>query len=133
MKHHELQVKTTSRSQVVDITAKVQQVIYDMGLQNGVVIVYVPHTTAGVAVNENADPDVKIDFIRKMNDMVPVDSSYKHLEGNSDSHIKTILTNTSQTFFVENGKLMLGTWQGIYFCEYDGPRTRKCWIKCLEE
>jgi secondary thiamine-phosphate synthase enzyme len=97
------------------------------------VIVYVPHTTAGVAVNENADPDVKIDFIRKMSDMVPVDSSYKHLEGNSDSHIKAILTNTSQTFFVENGKLMLGTWQGIYFCEYDGPRTRKCWIKCLEE
>ncbi|MEA1885160.1 MAG: secondary thiamine-phosphate synthase enzyme YjbQ [Thermotogota bacterium] len=133
MRHHELQVKTTSRSQVVDITLKVQQVIYDSGLQNGVVIVYVPHTTAGVAVNENADPDVKFDFIRKMGDMVPVDSSYKHLEGNSDSHIKTILTNTSQTFFVENGKLMLGTWQGIYFCEYDGPRTRKCWIKCLEE
>jgi secondary thiamine-phosphate synthase enzyme len=133
MKHHELQVKTTSRSQVVDITSKVQQVIYDIGLQNGIVIVYVPHTTAGVAVNENADPDVKIDFILKMSDMVPVDSSYKHLEGNSDSHIKAILTNTSQTFFVENGKLMLGTWQGIYFCEYDGPRTRKCWIKCLEE
>jgi secondary thiamine-phosphate synthase enzyme len=133
MKHHELQVKTTSRSQVVDITSKVQQIIYDIGLQNGIVIVYIPHTTAGVAVNENADPDVKIDFIRKMSDMVPVDSSYKHLEGNSDSHIKTILTNNSQTFFVENGKLMLGTWQGIYFCEYDGPRTRKCWIKCLEE
>lgn len=133
MKHLEIQIKTTSRSQIVDITPKIEQMILKSGLMNGIVIVYVPHTTAGVTVNENADPDVKTDFISKMDNMVPVDPSFKHLEGNADSHIKTILTNTSQTFFVENGKLLLGTWQGIYFCEYDGPRTRKCWIKCMEE
>jgi len=133
MKHLEIKIKTTSRSQVVDITSKVQEAVNDSGLQNGIVIVYVPHTTAGVAINENADPDVKTDFLMKMGDIVPVDPSFKHLEGNADSHIKAIITNTSQTIFVENGKLMLGTWQGIYFCEYDGPRTRKCWIKCMEE
>ncbi len=133
MKHLEIKIKTTSRAQVVDITSKVQQAINDSGLQNGIAVVYVPHTTAGVAINENADPDVKTDFLKKMGDIVPVDYSFKHLEGNADSHIKAILTNTSQTIFVENGKLLLGTWQGIYFCEYDGPRTRKCWIKCMEE
>ena len=133
MKHLEIKIKTTSRSQVVDITSKVQEAVNDSGLQNGIVIVYVPHTTAGVAINENADPDVKTDFLMKMGDIIPLDPSFKHLEGNADSHIKAIITNTSQTIFVENGKLMLGTWQGIYFCEYDGPRTRKCWFKCMEE
>src|SRR6056297_2615950 len=133
MKHLEIKIKTTARNQVIDITPQVKQVIQDNDFQNGILIVYVPHTTAGVGVNENADPDVKTDFIRKMSDIVPEDSSFKHVEGNSDSHIKTILTNTSQTFFVENGSLVLGTWQGIYFCEYDGPRTRKCWVKFIEE
>ena len=133
MKHLEIKIKTTARNQVIDITPQVKQVIQDNDFQNGILIVYVPHTTAGVGVNENADPDVKTDFIRKMSDIVPEDSSFKHVEGNSDSHIKTILTNTSQTFFVETGSLVLGTWQGIYFCEYDGPRTRKCWVKFIEE
>ena len=133
MKHLEIKIKTTARNQVIDITPQVKQVIQDNDFQNGILIVYVPHTTAGVGVNENADPDVKTDFIRKMSDIVPEDSSFKHVEGNSDSHIKTILTNTSQTFFVENGSLVLGTWQGIYFCEYDGPRARKCWVKYIEE
>ncbi|MFP4460832.1 MAG: secondary thiamine-phosphate synthase enzyme YjbQ [Thermotogota bacterium] len=133
MKHLEIIIKTTSRAQVVDITSEVQQLIRDNGIQNGLAVVFVPHTTAGIAVNENADPDVKYDFIQKMGDLVPVDPSFRHIEGNSDSHIKTILTNTSQTFFVENGRLLLGTWQGIYFCEYDGPRNRTCWVKCMEE
>jgi len=133
MKHLEIKIKTTARNQVIDITPQVKQVIQDNDFQNGILIVYVPHTTAGVGVNENADPDVKTDFIRKMSDIVPEDPSFKHVEGNSDSHIKTILTNTSQTFFVETGSLVLGTWQGIYFCEYDGPRTRKCWVKFIEE
>jgi|SRR6056297_998865 len=133
MRHQEIQIKTTKRSQVIDVTPKLQQIIDESGLQNGIVIVYVPHTTAGLAVNENADPDVKKDFIGKMDELVPVDPAFNHLEGNADSHIKTILTNTSQTFFVEDGRLLLGTWQGLYFCEYDGPRNRKCWIKCLEE
>src|SRR6056297_502826 len=100
MKHLEIQIKTTSRAQVVDITSKVQQMVNKNGLQNGIVIVFVPHTTAGVTVNENADQDVKTDFISKMNAMVPADPSFKHLEGNADSHIKTILTNSSQTFLV---------------------------------
>lgn len=133
MKHNEITIKTTSREEIVDITTKIQQLINDRGMQEGVVIVYVPHTTAGVAINENADRDVKRDFLRKMGEVIPKKDSYRHAEGNSDSHIKTILTNTSQTLFVEDGRLVLGTWQGIYFCEYDGPRNRKCWIKFLEE
>ncbi len=133
MKYMEIDVKTKNRAEVVDITSEVQELINRKGLKNGVVIVYVPHTTAGVAINENADRDVKSDFIRKMGEIVPSNDNYRHIEGNADSHIKTILTNTSQTLFIENGQLVLGTWQGIYFCEYDGPRKRKCWIKFLEE
>jgi secondary thiamine-phosphate synthase enzyme len=95
-------------------------------------IVFIPHTTAGITVNENADPSVKSDFLRKMSLMIPENEQYTHFEGNSDSHIKTILTNPSQMFIIEDGNLMLGTWQGIYFCEYDGPRMRKVWVKTLE-
>jgi len=133
MKHLEIKIKTTSRTQIVDITSQIQGLIHEYSFSNGLVFVYVPHTTAGVAINENADPDVKRDFIEKMTMMIPAEPSYRHVEGNADAHIKTILTNTSQTLFVEDGQLVLGTWQGIYFCEYDGPRTRKCWIKFMEE
>ena|SRR6056297_1536998 len=133
MKHMEIDVKTTNKQEIIDITPRVRELIQDRRLLNGMIVVYVPHTTAGIAINENADRDVKRDFLRKMGEIVPQDDEYRHIEGNSDAHIKTILTNTSQTVFVENGRLLLGTWQGLYFCEYDGPRNRKCWIKFLEE
>ena len=129
----EIDVKTTNKQEIIDITPRVRELIQDRRLLNGMIVVYVPHTTAGIAINENADRDVKADFLRKMGEIVPLDDGYRHIEGNSDAHIKTILTNTSQTVFVENGRLLLGTWQGLYFCEYDGPRNRKCWIKFLEE
>ncbi|HPF16178.1 MAG TPA: secondary thiamine-phosphate synthase enzyme YjbQ [Thermotogota bacterium] len=132
MKHLEIKIKTTARTQIVDITSHIQKLIQEHSFMNGLVFVFVPHTTAGVSINENADPDVKRDFLDKMTMMVPADTAYRHVEGNADAHIKTILTNTSQTLFVEDGQLILGTWQGIYFCEYDGPRTRKCWIKFME-
>jgi secondary thiamine-phosphate synthase enzyme len=132
MKLTEIQIKTARRNEIVDVTARVEAVVSQSGIKSGVVIVYVPHTTAGVTINENADPSVKDDFINKMMRMVPESEHYTHFEGNSDAHIKTILTNPSQTLIVEEGRLMLGTWQGIYFCEYDGPRTRSLWVKILE-
>lgn len=128
----EFQIKTLKRNEIIDITSQVENIVENSKVRDGIAIVYVPHTTAGVTINENADPSVKRDFLTKMNHMIPEVDDYEHFEGKSDSHVKTILTNPSQTFIVENGRLKLGTWQGIYFCEYDGPRTRKVWVKLLE-
>ena len=124
-----ISVRTGSRSEMVDITALVQKEVTDSGVTDGVCIVYVPHTTAGVTINEGADPDVCRDIITKLNEMVPADASYRHLEGNSDSHIKASLIGSSASIIVEKGTLILGTWQKIFFCEFDGPRSRKVYIK----
>ncbi len=133
MKLKEIQLQTKRRTEVIDITTEVSEILRANGIENGLAVIFVPHTTAGITINENADPSVKRDFLTKMNRMIPEIDGYTHLEGNSDAHIKTILTNPSQTVIVEDGRLMLGTWQGVYFCEYDGPRTRKVWVKILEE
>lgn len=117
---------------MVDITGKVDAYVRENGLKDGVLTVYVPHTTAGITINENADPSVKSDFLNTINQLIPANAGYSHMEGNADSHIKTILTNPSQTFIVEDSRLVLGTWQGIYFCEYDGPRSRRVWLKFIE-
>ena len=125
-------VRTSQRSQIVDLTATVQRLVRDNGVKSGMAIVYVPHTTAGVTINENADPDVKADMLKKLDSLIPKDESYyQHGEGNSDSHVKTALVGNSATVLIEDGKLVLGTWQGIYFCEFDGPRERKVMVKIV--
>lgn len=132
MKLTEFRIETQKRNEIVEITSYIEEIIARSNIKSGMAIVFIPHTTAGITVNENADPSVKSDFLRKMSLMIPENEQYTHFEGNSDSHIKTILTNPSQMFIIEDGNLMLGTWQGVYFCEYDGPRTRKVWVKTLE-
>ncbi|MBD3402546.1 YjbQ family protein [candidate division GN15 bacterium] len=125
----ELSVKTSTREELIDITSQVQQVVSDAGIDSGTVTCFVPHTTAGVTINENADPDVKRDILYKLNKEIPQQDGYHHGEGNSDSHIKASLFGASETILVENGRLVLGTWQGIYFCEFDGPRRRKLFVR----
>ena len=127
-----LTVSTRSHCQLVDVTREVQQAVRDAGLKDGYVICYVPHTTAGITIQENADPDVVHDLQWKLEDLVPrTESAYRHGEGNSDGHIKSSLVGISQMVLVEGGRLVLGTWQGIYFCEFDGPRQRHLLVKCV--
>lgn len=126
---HKFSISTSKREQVVDITAKVQDYLSKNGFRSGVVLVHSPHTTAGITVNENADPSVKRDFLDQLDEMVPQDPAFEHAEGNSDAHIKGSLIGFSQSFIVEDGRLQLGTWQGIYFVELDGPRSREVWLK----
>ncbi|RJR39771.1 MAG: YjbQ family protein [Desulfobacteraceae bacterium] len=122
-------VRTTSRNEMVDITSMVQIEVSKSGVTDGICVVYVPHTTAGVTINEGADPDVCHDIITKLNQMVPPNAGYRHSEGNSDSHIKASLIGGSVSVLVEGGRLVLGTWQKIFFCEFDGPRSRKVFVK----
>jgi secondary thiamine-phosphate synthase enzyme len=124
-----LSVKTTARSEMVDITSSVQKEISRAGVSDGVCVVYVPHTTAGITINEGADPSVCRDIIEKLNDLVPPNAGYRHMEGNADSHIKASLMGSSVSVMVDKGRLLLGTWQKIFFCEFDGPRTRKVYVK----
>lgn len=126
-----LQVKTNTREEMVNITTQVQSIIRDNDWRDGAVMVYCPHTTGGITVNEAADPDVARDITVNLRHMIPRHGDYRHMEGNSDAHMKTSLVGPSQLFIVENGEIQLGTWQGIFFCEYDGPRSRKVWVKWL--
>lgn len=124
-----ISVTTHSRTELVDITGQVQEIIKKQKWQDGVLTVFVPHTTAGVMINENADPSVQRDIIKQLAKLAPVDAGYSHSEGNSDGHIKSSLVGCSLNVIVENGGLVLGTWQGIYFAEFDGPRSRKVYLK----
>ena len=127
-------VQTSSRGEMLDITDRVEKVARDLKMRDGFLIVYVPHTTAGVTIQENADPDVKTDFLAKLDRLFPKDEAfYRHAEGNSDSHLKTSLVGTSATLIVERQKVLLGRWQGIYLCEFDGPRTRQVVVKAFGE
>ena len=133
MKIISLTVATRHRIELVDVTSEVQGAVRIAGLKDGYVVCYVPHTTAGLTVQENADPDVVHDLLWKLEQLVPKDeSAYRHNEGNSDAHIKSSLMGCTQMVLVEEGRLMLGTWQGIYFCEFDGPRQRRMLVKCIE-
>lgn len=125
---HEFNVETKMKEEIVDITDDVSRVVADWGVDYGVCVVFVPHTTAGVTVNENADPDVKRDMLIGMGDIVKNDFRFMHAEGNSAAHIKSTLVGCSVTVPVKDGKIALGRWQGIYFCEFDGARKRKVWI-----
>ena len=128
-----LRIKTARRTQFVDITREVESVVLDSRVSSGVCYVYVPHTTAGVAINEHADPDVARDIEGIFDRLIPHEGPYRHAEGNTDSHMKAILTGTSQALLVENGKLQLGTWQGIFLCEFDGPRVRTVFVKVVRD
>ncbi|MGB2697328.1 MAG: secondary thiamine-phosphate synthase enzyme YjbQ [Candidatus Zixiibacteriota bacterium] len=128
----QLNVKTSSRVELVDITSLIQSTVRESKVNSGICSVYVPHTTAGVTINENADPSVKSDIIKELNKVIPFDDKYSHLEGNAAAHIKSTLVGASETIMIENGSLVLGTWQGIFFCEFDGPRTRKVIIKIIQ-
>ena len=126
-------VRTQSRSQIVDVTPRVAELVRQHNVRDGFAIVYVPHTTAAVAINENADPDVKHDFLQKLEAMIPKrEPYYEHGEANSDSHVKTALVGNSAMVLIEAGRLVLGTWQGIYFCEFDGPRDRQMLVKIVQ-
>ena len=126
-----LSIKTDKRTQMLDITAQVNRAIADSGIAEGVVMVFVPHTTAGVTINENADPDVVSDIMREMNKVVPFEDHYDHMEGNSAAHIKASLFGFSEQIIIKDGHLLLGTWQGLYFCEFDGPRNRQLHVKLI--
>ncbi len=123
-------VRTSARTEFVDITSRVQDAVAATGVEDGVCTVFVPHTTAGVTINENADPSVTRDILKELNKIVPFENDYTHMEGNSAAHIKSSLVGCSSTVIVRSGRLALGTWQGIYFCEFDGPRSRQVWVTC---
>ena len=126
-------VKTDRRTQLLDVTAQVQKAVASAKISKGICYLYVPHTTAGIAINECADPDVAHDIEGALDKLIPKIGAYRHGEGNSDSHIKSVLVGGSQVVFVEEGRLALGRWQGIFFCEFDGPRERKLVIKMVAD
>ncbi|MCK5381122.1 MAG: secondary thiamine-phosphate synthase enzyme YjbQ [Candidatus Latescibacteria bacterium] len=126
---HTLTIATRSRNEFVDITSKIQDVVRESGLSEGLCTIFVPHTTAGLTINEGADPSVQRDILTHLQKIIPRDDDFRHLEGNSDAHIKASLMGSSQTVFVEEGQLVLGTWQAIYFAEFDGPRRRKVMVR----
>ena len=127
----EISVKSRNRNEFINITQEVQNAVNKSGIKDGVCHIFVPHTTAGITINEAADPDVVEDIQRQLDKIAPADGNYRHAEGNSDAHIKASITGSSQAVFIENGRLKLGTWQGIFFCEFDGPRNRKVWVKIM--
>jgi len=131
-KLHKISLSTGSRSQFLDITGRVQEIIARGKIKDGLALVWVPHTTAGLTVNENADPDVVRDILASLDKRFPWEDNYAHSEGNSAAHIKSSLMGCAQTLIILDGRLALGTWQGLYFCEFDGPRKREVWVKFVE-
>ena len=128
----EYSIRTRKRNELIDITHYVEEAIVNSGVSEGIAVIYVPHTTAGVTINENADPSVKNDISNYLSELIPHSWRYSHLEGNSDSHIKSSIISPSISLIISNGRPLLGTWQGIFFCEFDGPRTRKFFIKIIK-
>ena len=124
-----ISLKTNNRVELADITERIQAVVQQSKMKEGICFIFCPHTTAGLTINENADPSVKRDLINALNKLVPEGAGYAHSEGNADSHIKSSLFGSSLSVFISAGRLALGTWQGIYFCESDGPRQREVWVK----
>ncbi|MEJ2535556.1 MAG: secondary thiamine-phosphate synthase enzyme YjbQ [Calditrichia bacterium] len=126
-----LDVRTNSQTQFIDITQEVQQAISKSGIKSGICQIFIPHTTAGVTINENADPSVTRDILMELNKVIPFSDGYHHQEGNSAAHIKSSLVGCSLAVIIDGGQIQLGTWQGIYFCEFDGPRSRRVWLKII--
>ena len=127
----EISVQTHSRFEMIDITAAIQKAAREEKIESGIGLVYTPHTTAAVTINENADPDVPRDILAALDRAVPLSANYRHAEGNSAAHVKSSLVGASEMIIIKNGRLILGTWQSIFFCEFDGPRTRKVIVKFL--
>jgi len=125
-------VKSKSRTQLIDITSEIQKAVRSSGISEGLCMLYVPHTTAAITINESADPNVASDIMMVLNEVIPWKADYRHLEGNSPAHIKSTLVGSSEVIAIENGSLVLGTWQGIFFCEFDGPRTRSVHMRLLK-
>ena len=125
-------VKSGQNMAMINITGEVRNVVKESGVKEGICVIYVPHTTAGITINENADPDVIKDFMMALNKLIPIADGYQHREGNSAAHIKSSMMGFSQTLIISEGRLMMGTWQGIYFMEFDGPRIRKVHVKIIE-
>jgi len=130
---YHLQVSTHSNTEFVDITGEIQKFVTESRVNSGLCQIFIPHTTAAVTINENADPSVKRDILMELNKLIPFEDNYHHSEGNSAAHIKSSLLGCSLTVIIEENRLQLGTWQGIYFCEFDGPRSRKVWVKILKD
>lgn len=126
-----LKLKTGAKTELVDITSNIREMVHSSGVVEGLCMLYVPHTTAAVTINESADPNVKTDILMILNSIIPWEAEYRHLEGNSPAHIKSTLVGVSELIAIENGELMLGKWQGIFFCEFDGPRNRKMLVRLL--
>jgi secondary thiamine-phosphate synthase enzyme len=126
-----LDVHTSKHTQMVDITHLIRKAVADSGVSDGICTVFIPHTTAAVTINENADPDVVRDFTTEIDKIVPWEDGYHHMEGNSAAHLKASMIGFSEQIIVDGGKLVLGTWQGIYFCEFDGPRRRNVYVKVM--
>jgi len=126
-------IKTNTQTQILDITIHVQKVVDESKISEGICYLFVPHTTAGITINENADPSVKSDILKELNKVIPFKDNYTHNEGNSAAHIKASLMGFSESIMVYKGRLVLGTWQGVYFCEFDGPRTRNLYVKIIQD
>ncbi len=128
-----LSISTSQQTEFLDITGKIEEVILKTQVSDGLALVFIPHTTAGITINEGADPDVQEDILRMLNQLVPFKGPYRHGEGNSPAHIKSSLIGSSVSVMIENGRLILGHWQSLFFCEFDGPRTRKVLIKIISQ
>ncbi|WP_339282878.1 secondary thiamine-phosphate synthase enzyme YjbQ [Oceanobacillus sp. FSL K6-3682] len=126
------QIKTNKKQEFIFLDSQLEEILAKSGVQEGIMIVYCPHTTGAITINENADPDVRRDLSLGMNETFPNKAAYVHMEGNSDGHMKSSVVGASETLIISNGQLVLGTWQSIYFCEFDGPRTRKVYVKIIE-
>lgn len=124
-------VSTRSRVEFVNIDREIQKIVDESGVREGICVVFIPHTTAAVTINENADPDVTRDIIKELDKVIPLHDNYSHMEGNSAAHIKSTLVGASDTVLISEGRLVLGTWQSLFFCEFDGPRTRRVYVKVL--
>jgi secondary thiamine-phosphate synthase enzyme len=131
MSIHEFTLRTGNRTELLDITDSLARIVRESKVRSGLLTVFIPHTTAAVTINENADPSVQQDILHELNRLIPFQGAYRHTEGNSAAHIKSTLVNPSQMILIDDGRLALGTWQGVYFCEFDGPRTRKVWVKVI--
>ena len=127
-----IKVKTKAKTELIDITSEIQSLVRSSGLDESFCMLYVPHTTAAVTINESADPSVKTDILMMLNKIVPWEAGYRHLDGNSPAHIKATIVGASELISIEKGNLVLGTWQGIFFCEFDGPRIRKLHVKFIK-
>jgi secondary thiamine-phosphate synthase enzyme len=127
-----LSIRTTARFQMLDITDDIRKAVRESKVASGLCFVFVPHTTAAVTINENADPDVPRDILAELDKIIPLHDSYRHMEGNAAAHIKASLVGASQQLFIEKGDLVLGTWQSVFFCEFDGPRTRRVLVKVIQ-